>query len=408
MGPQRRARHVRQAHEQRTVLVVALDLGSRPLILLGAGASVEAGVPATVEITQKVVSEIGQSRFSPYAQALNFVSGALVAYDSAEGKSPYEGLDIERVFAAVELLAERSKLEVTPFVASWHPAVDAWDRKRAPGNFDNQLQKEMIREHGRPKQVIERLIESMTGPGTGEVYEYLTKEMILHLRRLIAPPYTDLSYLAPLVKAASATSGLTIATLNYDVAIELTCKDTGVAVDTGIEHWIESGRWRWSDRGVRLLKLHGSIDWYWEWNRGENDELPLRVVAKSSEPESDEGEPVLAFGSRNKLKPEGPFLSLLSEFEDKLADSDHLIVVGYSFRDDHINEVIVRWTREDKERRISLIDPSPGDAPRSRGFREKMVWTLNRGAEHEGSEQLKRVDVRSETAAEAFAQMPSD
>jgi hypothetical protein len=358
-------------------------------------------------MTERVVSEIGLARLSGSAQALNFVCGALVAYDSAEGKSPYAGLDVERVFAAVELLAERNKLEVTPFVATWHPAVDTWDRKSTPAFFDKQLKDAIVGQFGRPKQVIEGLISSMTGPGTGEVYKYLASEMISHLRRIVAPPYADLSYLVPLVKAANATGGLTIATLNYDLTVELACAEAGIAVDTGIEHWIESRRWDWSDEGVRLLKLHGSIDWYWEWRRGEDDELPLRVVAKSSEPGSDDGEPVLAFGSRNKLKPEGPYLSLLSEFEDKLADSDHLIVVGYSFRDDHINEVIVRWTREDKERTISIIDPSPEGIPMVRDFRRTLVRTLNRGTKGDDSERTKRVDVRAETAQIAFAQIAS-
>jgi hypothetical protein len=357
-------------------------------------------------MTERVVSEIGRARLSGSAQALNFVCGALVAYDSAEGKSPYAGLDVERVFAAVELLAERNKLEVTPFVATWHPAVDTWDRKSTPAFFDKQLKDAVVGQFGRPKQVIEGLISSMTGPGTGEVYKYLASEMISHLRRIVAPPYADLSYLVPLIKAASATGGLAIATLNYDLTVELACKEAGIAVDTGIEHWIESRRWIWSDEGVRLLKLHGSIDWYWEWQRGEDDELPLRVVAKSSEPGSDDGEPVLAFGSRNKLKPEGPYLSLLSEFEDKLADSDHLIVVGYSFRDDHINEVIVRWTREDKKRTISIIDPSPEGMPMVRDFRRTLVRTLNRGIKGEDS-RTKRVDVRAETAQTAFAQIAS-
>jgi hypothetical protein len=383
---------------------MTLDLGPRPLILLGAGASVDAGVPATVKMTEKLVAEIDEAPFSRYAQALNFVCGALVAYDSARGESPYVGLDVERVFTAVELLAERNELEVTPFVASWHPAVEGWDRQHTPGLFDSDLKESIAGNYGSPRRVIEDLISSMTGPGTGKIYEYLAREMISHLRRIVAPPYADISYLAPLVKAAGATGGLTIATLNYDLAVELACEDAGIDVDTGIERWIESRRWSWSDEGVRLLKLHGSIDWSWQGLRGEDDDLPLRVVVKSSEPRVDVMAPVLAFGSRNKLKPEGPFLSLLSEFEEKLAETDHLIVVGYSFRDDHINAVIARWTREDKERKVALVDPSPRRGTWS-DFGASFVGVLNRGTRGEKRERVERVDVRAETAAEAFAQL---
>ena len=85
------------------------------LFLLGAGASAEAGIPTTFEMTRRLVEGIEDQGGLHYAQVLNFVCGALIAHDAAEeGKSPYEGLDVERVFAAVELLAERRDLEVTP------------------------------------------------------------------------------------------------------------------------------------------------------------------------------------------------------------------------------------------------------------------------------------------------------
>lgn len=83
------------------------------LVLLGAGASVEAGVPASLE-TERLVERIADRHYSNQSQALNFVCGALVAYDATEGTSPYTGLDAERVFAVVRLLAEHRTLEVSP------------------------------------------------------------------------------------------------------------------------------------------------------------------------------------------------------------------------------------------------------------------------------------------------------
>lgn len=67
------------------------------------------------------------------ADALHFVRASLLGYDAATGGSrPFGGLDVERVFAAVELLADRRTLEVTPFVAEWHPAA-LGDSTRKPG-----------------------------------------------------------------------------------------------------------------------------------------------------------------------------------------------------------------------------------------------------------------------------------
>src|SRR5262245_62067354 len=103
------------------------------VVLLGAGASKEAGVPLSFEMTRALVERLSSDSVPPEAgKALSFVCGELMAYDASQGGNPYEGLDVERVFAAVELLARRRELEVTPFVSAWHPAVDVWDRPEAP------------------------------------------------------------------------------------------------------------------------------------------------------------------------------------------------------------------------------------------------------------------------------------
>jgi hypothetical protein len=114
---------------------------------------------------------------------------------------------------------------------------------------------------------------------------------------------------------------------------------------------------------------------------------------------------VLVFGSRNKLRPDGPFLSLLSEFEDQLSKSDRLIVVGYSFRDEHINEVIRRWTRDDKERTIALIDPDPHEVPGRRDFRSTLIGDLNPWSPPQADAPPKRIEIRTEKASEAFAHL---
>src|SRR5262249_37314394 len=90
--------------------------------LLGAGASAEAGVPTSVPLTKAIVDRLNEGRSGPdqAVSALNFVCGVLIASEGAIGESTFEGLDVERVFAAVELLARRRDLEVSPFVSLWN------------------------------------------------------------------------------------------------------------------------------------------------------------------------------------------------------------------------------------------------------------------------------------------------
>jgi NAD-dependent SIR2 family protein deacetylase len=383
-----------------------IELGEKPMVLLGAGASVEAGIPATVGMTQQLVERIGRGGYhSQASKALNYVCAALVAHDAARGINPSGALDVERVFAAIELLAERGDLEVSPFVASWDAAVDAWDRGPGMGFFERNLAKAVLTKNGRGAQSeIEKLIRSMTGTGTGATYKYLASEMITELRTLLAGHRKSLGYLAPLVRLAHGTKPLTIATLNYDLSIEQAGDGEGIMVETGIDAWIADRRWpRRPDEGVRLLKLHGSIDWCWEQVENEDGQMPMRDVVLTDSPESETRAPVLVFGQRGKLQAEGPFLSLLAEFEAALAEADRLIVVGYSFRDMHVNDIVQRWTRADKARTIVMVDPNPDGSSGYRDFRSQMLHHLNPPRSGLRADGLGRIDVRRLKASEAFA-----
>ncbi len=387
-----------------------IDLGPRPLFLLGAGASVEAGIPATFDATKEIVARIGKApRHARLAQALNFVCGALLAYDSAEGASPYVGLDVERVIAAVELLAERRTLEVSPFVSAWHPAVDIWDRQQSPGFFDSTLQKAIIEGRGRkPQALIEQLIDARTGVGSGQTYSELQRQMIDELRGIVGDP-RNLDYLRPLADAARARAGIWVATLNYDLAVERACQTYGASVYTGIEDWIANRSWNWETTvDLKLLKLHGSIDWRWDRAEDEPGQMPVPTVVRTEEPESDSRSPVILFGQRGKLREEGPFLSLLAEFELALAEANRLIVIGYSFRDPHINTVIRRWTRGDLARTIVVVDPSFPDRSawrRSGDFRMDLLRHLNPPSRSPGRDFVSRLDIWRVPASEALAKM---
>jgi hypothetical protein len=346
-------------------------------VLLGAGASKEAGVPTTFEMTHKLAEAIAsRARDERLASALNYVCGALIAYDGAGGSSPFDNLDVERVFAAVQLLAERRTLEVTPFVASWHPAVDAWDRRAAPSVafFDKRLGDALLENPGfnRAERLITDLIEAVTATGgAGEVYDHLASRMIEELRHLVAVTSKDVAYLKPLVLHGTGTGGLTVATLNYDLAVEGSGEANGIDVTTGVEDWLATGRWAWPPNGIRLLKLHGSINWVWTHVDEAEGFLPRRTISVTDSPADDTRDPVVVFGQRGKLQAAGPILGLLAEFETLLAKSGRLIVIGYSFRDDHVNQVIRRWTAEDIGRTIIVVDPEwpTSFRPQSNDFR---------------------------------------
>lgn len=337
---------------------------SKTAVLLGAGASKEAGVPTTFEMTEKLVERINSTGLaaSPIAKALHFVCGALLAHDAAAGANPFTTLDVERVFAAVELLGERLTLEVTPFVAAWNPAVDALDTRMssATGNLSRRFKQALAEPdsmHGVEKAIIE-LIDARTGSGaTGDTYRELARVLLKELRDLVATHPKDTRYLTPLTEVAREGEGLTIATLNYDLAIEQAAASCQMQCATGVERWLGAGGWEWPKTGIRLLKLHGSINWVWERPTQDSGHLPRPVMRIAADPQTETNPPAIVFGARGKLQTEGPFLSLLIELEQLLRTAEQLVVIGYSFRDDHINQVIQRWTLEDRARKIVVVDP---------------------------------------------------
>jgi hypothetical protein len=85
-------------------------------------------------------------------------------------------------------------------------------------------------------------------------------------------------------------------------------------------------------RTLRLLKLHGSIDWQAkrrEPTANEDAFLPFEGVERVTG--QTPKKPALIFGAGNKLRAGGPCLELLRQFEESLNRSEALLVVGYSF-----------------------------------------------------------------------------
>jgi hypothetical protein len=92
-------------------------------------------------------------------------------------------------------------------------------------------------------------------------------------------------------------------------------------------------------RGVQpYFKLHGSSNWR------DTQDLPLYIAG----------------GNKPRLIAQFPAIKWChDEFEKQLMKSDtRLLVIGYSFADDHINESIIKAVNETKKLRFFVIDPS--------------------------------------------------
>ncbi|HXQ72760.1 MAG TPA: hypothetical protein VN844_19840, partial [Pyrinomonadaceae bacterium] len=95
------------------------------MLLLGAGASKEAGIPDAKEMAKEMIKKFNaDSRLEKEAQVLNFLNEQLIAAARKRSSNPaLDCVDIEELYNAILLLSEREKLEISPFVESWLPGL---------------------------------------------------------------------------------------------------------------------------------------------------------------------------------------------------------------------------------------------------------------------------------------------
>ena len=92
---------------------------------------------------------------------------------------------------------------------------------------------------------------------------------------------------------------------------------------------------------IRLWKIHGSFGWFWRKNSVGNGHKVVRLgeLAKCSMEENDE---LVIYPSREKyeLSRKQPFIAYFDRLKRYLNEGEGIFIIsGYSFSDDHINEI---------------------------------------------------------------------
>lgn len=194
---------------------------------------------------------------------------------------------------------------------------------------------------------------------------------------------------APLVAACRdpEIEWLDVVTLNHDTLAEQCFRLAGIVVEDGFSRqdptqWA-AGFWdEYHDprEPRRLVKLHGSIDWWrvripgtdWRTERVVRHRgRPDRLHADGNEWEGLDACPLILVGTFNKiLDYTQPFnLTQLAVFRRALLSAETLIVSGYSFRDKGVNGLITGWYYANPRGKIVVLDPgvSPRGLPTARG-----------------------------------------
>lgn len=113
---------------------------------------------------------------------------------------------------------------------------------------------------------------------------------------------------------------------------------------------------------IRLWKLHGSLGWFWKKGGNGNPDRVIRLGAGAKEkfPESE----LVIYPSKDKYESsrKQPFTSYFDRLKEFLLSGEGMFLIsGYSFSDDHINEVIFNGLNQNN--RLHVIGLFFEDAP---------------------------------------------
>jgi hypothetical protein len=351
---------------------------SRTIVLLGAGASRDAGLPLTSQLAQLLVQKLGESGSTRHeVEALNFVYSQMIGYQGEDGSYPLRDVNIETLISAVRLLQHRESHEVAPFVSAWKPGALGFGGSARPYGYASEIERALAKavDDRFPNGsdlvgVIAQIAQEVALQHNSSVFAALESTLLSSLRRELSN-LGNTDYLSPLAAlAAEQDGGLDVMTLNYDLGVETMAANAGVTVDRGIDRWVAGTPLEFSrtDGTINLLKLHGSVDWELSQQHPHSVYPPkVSVVGIETPPDPNDpdsppyrppGRPWIVVGDREKLATDGPTLDLLHAATRAFADADRLVVVGYSFTDAHVNSMVRNWMAVDPSRTITVIDPA--------------------------------------------------
>jgi hypothetical protein len=290
------------------------------LVLLGAGASVDAGIPHSAQMVQHIEDAL-KSEWQQYRELYNYVRSAIFYADGIRGTFQV-AYNIERLVVSLDELARREEHPLYPFIGAWNPRLT-----------------------------------QVAGPAFENVSEFRRKilDKLRHEWVEIAN-YEKAGYYTGLIRFQKELNyPLRVFSLNYDLCVE---KAYQVEYYEFPERGFDKADRCWThslfeeaspaEKNLYLYKLHGSIDWMWESETGR-----LTFSDSSSTIKVEDG--ALIFGTSYKLQYVDPFLFLVYQLRRFSLEAKLILVIGYGFCDEHINGILHQALRASPEKRLVAV-----------------------------------------------------
>lgn len=288
--------------------------GEHILFLLGAGASVDAGIPISNQMVNKIEELIiNHNDWKPYKDLYYYLKSSINYSDGILGKFEVP-FNVERLLIVISEIEKRESNIMYPFIGTWNIRL----LDLGGNNFEN-IKK------------FHKLIRKQLNEWVG-------------LRS-----YDDANYYQSFTSLSSDVANLIkVFTLNYDMCFEnIVGKDKTIELGFTKEtnEWHQSNFENIEGKHYNLYKLHGSIDWY----------ISEEKLYKSQKIES---EPELIFGIQHKMTSVDPYFYYSSVLRNSCFNEAKIIVViGYSYADEYVNVILSQALNTRSELRIINVAP---------------------------------------------------
>jgi hypothetical protein len=316
------------------------------VFLLGAGSSKDSGCKLSCEMLISLKESIqnltaSEKDIIKYKEDFNEIYHFILAslkYQSMMkdvSANNYSYLSIEDFVMVLRQLIDKEFVIPYPLIGNWNDKILKWELRNGDVfvRFKDFITLQLVRDWTQFDQ------------SKAEISLQPAREFLSH---------------SPNVK-------LNIFSLNYDLIYEKVFNSpTSKILDNGFSEKIVSGSkiryWAadfnnaLSPTKINLFKLHGSIDW--EYNQDSEEILIKENI-------DDGREPLIIFGSYSKMLSFDPFLYILSKFRTLLEEATIFVVIGYSFHDKYINNLLIQQlsqnTDNDLPKKLLIVDPSRKD-----------------------------------------------
>lgn len=299
------------------------------IILIGAGASADAGIPVSSDMVERIEYLIKTN-----ADWKNFED---IYYLIKSGVEYSAGLNGNKAIFNVEVLMNDLNELIKKVDHPLYPFIGSWNIR-----FNEVVKDDFT------------------------LLERFRLKIFNELKKWVQP--NDLSKAAYLKKIAEFQSELNfplrIFSLNYDLLLE---KTLSTDIERGFNDKKEWDYRRFvgstDEHSIYLYKLHGSIDW-------ERDEETQIVKSLDSIPEK----PDLIFGTQYKLQYVDPYLFFMTQFRSYALEAKIIACFGYSFSDEHINAILSQSFKVHNGKMKKLVVVSKDD---NNSLEERIRKNLN-------------------------------